>query len=269
MTPDAKKAAAQLLAALRLETGADRTQLEDLPTTCRPVTLDDAYGIQDQVRTLLASEGAGEPVGWKIGCTTPVMQAYLDIPHPCAGTLYRETVGHEPATLDRAAFFKPGLECELAVRLGEMVPHREGGYDQVTIAPYVDTIMTSVEIVDHRFRDFESVAAASLIADDFFSCGCVTGDEMAMGELPDVAALTGGFSINGGPPEQTGKGAEILGHPLAALAWLADHLLARGSALRREEIVTLGSVVKTIYPSTACSVKAEFAGLGAVTVNVA
>ena len=34
-----------------------------------------------------------------------------------------------------------------------------------------------------------------------------------------------------------GKGRDVLGHPLTALAWLANHLAARGRCLRRGDIV--------------------------------
>ncbi len=268
MTPDAINEAAGILADLRLRAATHPQQLDELPVSCRPQSLDDAYAIQDATRSLLAARGAGCPVGWKIGCTTPVMQAYLNIPHPCAGTLYSGGVQSGSASLEAASFFQLGLECELAVRLSDAVPARAGGHDRHTVAPYVAGIMASVEVVDHRFRDFAVASAASLVADDFFSCGCVIGVEVPFQHVSDPAALSGGFSIDGAPAELTGTGAEILGHPLTALAWLAEHLLARGGQLRRGEIVTLGSVVKTIYPGAGTQVRAQFEGLAPVAVDI-
>lgn len=269
MTPDAIKAAAELLVDLRLRRKPALQQLDELPADCRPQSLDEAYAIQDAARAMLADGGAGEPCGWKIGCTTPVMQAYLNIAHPCAGTLYSETVALRETTLVARSFFQLGLECELAVRLGETVPARDRAHDRYSVAPYVQSIMASVEIVDHRFGDLSVVSAPSLIADDFFSSGCVIGAEVPLAGVSDPALLTGGFHINGEPAAQTGGGAAILGHPLTALAWLAEHLLARGAQLKRGEIVTLGSVVKTIYPTAETHVQAVFEGLEPVTLNVA
>ncbi len=268
MKPDAIKAAASLLADLRLRAKPALKQFDELPTTCRPQSLDEAYAIQDAARALLANGGAGEPCGWKIGCTTPVMQAYLNIPHPCAGTLYSRSVTSRETTLAARSFFQLGLECELAVRLGETVPAHGRAHDRYSIAPYVQSIMTSVEVVDHRFRDLAVVSAPSLVADDFFSSGCVIGAEVPLTSAADPALLAGGFRIDGEPAAQTGSGAEILGHPLAALAWLAEHLLARGAQLKRGEIVTLGSVVKTIYPTAGTQVEAVFEGLQPVTVHI-
>ena len=92
LTTIVSRAAAAILADLRLRANGRTEPLEALPESCRPATLDDAYAVQDVLRALLAKRGLGAPCGWKIGCTTAVMQAYLDIPHPCAGTLYRNSV---------------------------------------------------------------------------------------------------------------------------------------------------------------------------------
>jgi 2-oxo-3-hexenedioate decarboxylase/2-keto-4-pentenoate hydratase len=268
MTPEAINTAAGILADLRLRSGAGAKQLDELPPGCRPQSLDDAYAIQARARELLQARGAGAVCGWKIGCTTPVMQQYLNIPHPCAGTLFSASVHTGSATLDRAAFFQLGLECELAVRLGDDVPVRNKGHDRASVAPYVESVMASVEIIDHRFADLDCVSTASLVADDFFSCGCVTGVAVPPGSVDDLALLTGGFRIDGEPAPETGNGAAILGHPLTALAWLADHLAAQGVQLARGEVVTLGSVVKTFYPQADMQVKAVFGGLDPVTIDI-
>ena len=71
--------------------------------------------------------------------------------------------------------------------------------------------------------------------------GCVIGTAQRMEDLGDMTTLIGGFGLNGAKPEIRGTGDAILGHPMAALAWLANHLSARGQVLRAEHIITLGS----------------------------
>jgi 2-oxo-3-hexenedioate decarboxylase/2-keto-4-pentenoate hydratase len=132
MTPKNIKDAAAILADLRLRANGHNTPLDDLPPDCRPQTLDDAYTVQDDARALLETRGMGPAVGWKIGCTTPVMQEYLAIPHPCAGTLYRKTVYADNAELKAADFFQLGLECEIAVKLSADIPARSGGHSADT-----------------------------------------------------------------------------------------------------------------------------------------
>jgi len=268
MTPEAIRSAAALLADLRLRAeGCDRP-IDELPRSIRPKTLAEAYDLQDAVRARLAERGLGAQVGWKIGCTTPVMQKYLDIPHPCAGTLYRATTYRDEARVAADDFFRLGLECEIAVRLAADLPPRAGGHRAETVAPAVAGVMASIEIVDHRFVDFTTVSTPSLVADDFFSAGCVLGAPRPLAELGDLRSLTGGFAVDGAAPEKQGRGAAILGHPLKALAWLADHLAARGTRLRAGDAVTLGSVVKTIYPQAGMRIVAQFDRLPAVAIEI-
>ncbi len=268
MTPAAIQAAAEVLADLRVRAGGGRVQLEDLPEDCRPQSLDEAYAIQEALRPLLEARGLGAPAGWKIGCTTPVMQSYLNIGHPCAGTLYRGSTYRDRAALRASDFFQLGLECEIAVRLAGALGPRPGGQTRETVAGAVGGVMTSVEIVDHRFRDFAAVATPSLVADDFFSVGCVLGAERPLEDLGDLAALSGGFGIDGAPPSESGSGAAILGHPLNALAWLAEHVAARGGRLQAGALVTLGSVVKTIYPAGGTRIEAGFDRLPPVALQI-
>lgn len=242
--------------------------IEDLPRACRPSNLMDAYEIQRRLRLPLVRRGFGVQAGWKIGCTTQVMQDYLKIPHPCAGTLYRNTVFQEHTTLVAREFYTLGLECEIAVRLGADLPERDDLYEAGDVFPAVESVMASIEMVEHRFADFRTASVASMIADDFFSWGCVVGEAVPVADVPDVSALSGGFSLNGRSPAEFGQATAILGNPMTALAWLADHAARLGTPLEAGQIVTLGSVVKTIYPTPGQVIAASFAGLPPATVTI-
>jgi 2-keto-4-pentenoate hydratase len=61
----------------------------------------------------------------------------------------------------------------------------------------------------------------------------------------------------------------VLGHPHYALAWLANHLAARGKGLRAGEIVLTGSLVKTLWLASGDSVMMDLSGLGSVVVSFA
>jgi 2-keto-4-pentenoate hydratase len=62
----------------------NRTPLKALPPGIAPKDEADGYRIQRAVHDLLLPQ-VGPLVGYKIGCTSAVMQRYLDIPHPCGG----------------------------------------------------------------------------------------------------------------------------------------------------------------------------------------
>ncbi|MGE0116608.1 MAG: 2-keto-4-pentenoate hydratase [Dongiaceae bacterium] len=267
MTPDAIAAAADFIADLRQRRNGRRPPIEEIPADCRPATLEEAYAVQEAARPLIATRGRGAPVGWKIGSTSPPMQAALGIPFPCAGTLYAGTVHQGHAAVDRADYAKPGLECEVAVRLGADLPARAGGHTRASVLPAVAAVMTSVEIVEWRFVDIKRAGVPSLVADDFFSCGCVLGPEQPPDILAGEADIPGRFTVDGAV---IGAGAarDILGHPLNSLAWLADHQAARGAPLRAGEIVTLGSIFAAFRLERPGLVAASFDGLSAASVAV-
>ena len=62
--------------------------------------------------------------------------------------------------------------------------------------------------------------------------------------------------------------AEVMGNPLHALAWLANHLATRGLALQPGDIVMSGAISRLLRPSAGDTIRATFAHLGAVTVTV-
>jgi 2-keto-4-pentenoate hydratase len=66
-----------------------------------------------------------------------------------------------------------------------------------------------------------------------------------------------------------GKGADALGNPLAAVAWLADQLAAQGRSLKRGMIVMTGSIVKTYFPKPGDQLDFTVEGLGNTVLRLA
>ena len=83
------------------------------------------YQIQRAVHDLLLPQ-AGSLVGYKIGCTSPVMQQYLGIPHPCAGGVFERGVHDSGAVLRFGDYVRVGVECEIAVRLARTCRRAKG-----------------------------------------------------------------------------------------------------------------------------------------------
>jgi len=70
-------------AARLLEQRLSLTPITPLGAGLSPQTMAEGYAIQAARHPLLIEAGMGELVGHKIGCTTPVMQAFVNINHPC------------------------------------------------------------------------------------------------------------------------------------------------------------------------------------------
>jgi 2-keto-4-pentenoate hydratase len=254
-------AAAEAIADARRNT----RPLNSLGPDVAPKDEAEGYRIQRAVHDLLLPY-FGAMVGYKIGCTSAVMQQYLDIPHPCGGGVFAAGVHDSGAALRAGDFVRVGVECEIAVRLGRDLEPSQAPFTADAVAQAIDAYLPAMEIVDDRYVKWETMGAPTLVADDFFAAGCVLGSPVARTAAPDLLDVIGRAVIDGNEVGR-GTGADVLGHPHNALAWLANHLAASGNGLRAGQIVLTGSLVKTLWLNAGDKVSMELSGLGTVQVT--
>ena len=177
-------------------------------------------------------------------------------------------IQQSPALVATRGKTQLGVECEIAVRLSADLPRRLDAmpYVRSDLAPLISECLATIEIVENRYVDYGRLDAATLIADDFFGAGLILG--VADRDLdPNDLDQTAATMLIDGVEVGTGRGSDILGHPLEALAWLANSLNARGSLLRAGEVVTLGSLVATNWVEAGSTVTIVNDSLGEVTVR--
>ena len=254
-------AAAKKIAAAR----RSRAPLDSLPPDIAPRDEAEGYQVQRALHDLMLQK-TGALVGYKIGCTSPVMQQYLGIPHPCGGGVFEKVVHDSGARLRHGDYVRVGVECEIAVKLAREMPDSEGPFTAEWMAEAVEAYYPAIEIVDDRYVKWETLGVPTLVADDFFAAGSVLGEAVPRNNAPDLSRVTGRAIINGEEAGH-GTGADVLGHPHNALAWLANHLAAEGRGLHAGQLVLTGSLVKTVWLNAGDHVRMELAGLGDVEVT--
>lgn len=227
-----------------------------------PVTIADAYDIQDRYVALLRGEH-GATAGYKVGLTSATMQTFCGIDHPIAGVVLARRVHRSGVAVRRCDFGRLGLEFEIAIRLRSDVPL--GPCTAAAIAPHVDGVCAAIEIVDDRNADYSSLDVRSLVADNSWNAGIVLSDFVA--RWPDLEAVRGRAGRDGAVFGE-GHGRDILGHPFNSAAWLATQLAARGESLKAGQVVMTGSVMKTVFPEEAANYRFELEGIGSVAVEV-
>jgi 2-oxo-3-hexenedioate decarboxylase/2-keto-4-pentenoate hydratase len=240
----------------------NRNALAPLAPDIAPKTEAEGYQIQAALRDLLSAD-FGAPVGYKIGCTSAVMQQYIGIPHPCGGSVFARGVHSSGVSLRHGDYIRVGVECEIAVQLARDLAPAQAPFTADSVAAAIEAYMPAIEIVDDRYVEWQTMGAPTLVADDFFAAGCVLGQPIPRLAAPDLLDVTGRALINGKEVGR-GTGADVLGHPHNPLAWLANHLAATGKGLRAGEIVLTGSLVKTIWLNAGDAVTMELDGLGSV-----
>lgn len=251
-----------ILAAAQVIATARRNRVKLGALAAPPQDEAEGYKIQRAVHDLLLPE-QGALIGYKIGCTSAVMQDYLGIPHPCAGGVFEKAVHDSGVRLSASDFVRVGVECEIAVRLSRELAPSEAPFTGEWVGEAVAAYYPAIEIVDDRYVQWETLGAPTLIADDFFAAGCVLGRAVARSAAPDLAAVVGRAVVNGKEAGR-GLGADVLGHPHNPLAWLANHLAAEGRGLHAGQIVLTGSLVKTVWLKAGDRVVIDLEGLGRV-----
>lgn len=255
-------AARELLASRR-----SGRQLSSLSIEVRPPSLDDGYRVQRIARDEMSSLGFGRQGGWKIGCTTSVMQEFLHLDRPVSGAMFRSTMWHGHHRFLVSPPRVLGVECEFAVRLGRDLPARSDDYSVDEVANAVVAVMAAIEIVEDRYVDYQALDTPTLVADDFFHYGCVLGREDESQDPSKLGGIRADMRINGVVVGE-GRGSDILGDPLNALAWLANNCASLGTPVRAGDIALLGSVIQTQWVVPGDVVEIQNDALGNVTASI-
>ena len=168
----------------------NRTPLAALTPELAPTDEAEGYLIQRAVHDLLLPY-LGSVAGYKIGCTSAVMQQYLGIPHPCGGGVFERLVHESGVALQAGDYVRVGVECEIAVRLARDLAPTEEPFTAEWVGEAIDAYLPAIEIVDDRYVDWRTLGAPTLIADDFFAAGCVLGEPIARSAVPDLLKVAG------------------------------------------------------------------------------
>lgn len=254
------RAAADAASALLVRHWREGTVLDALPEALRPMTRGEGYAIQARLEALSA-----KPLwGWKIAATSAAGQRHIGVDGPLAGRLLAEMAHEDGATLPFGANRMRVAEAEFAFRMGRSLPPRSTPYGTEEVLDAVSALHLALEVPDSRFADFASVGAAQLIADNACAHQFVLGPEApALWRGLDLAAhrVIGRVA---GRLEREGIGANVLGDPRSALAWLANELSRHGETLAAGQVVTTGTCLVPLEVAPGDVVTADYGSLGRV-----
>jgi 2-keto-4-pentenoate hydratase len=240
----------------------ERALLTALPAEIAP--LNEAQGAAIQ-HALASIANALPPFGFKIGATGRRMQVYLGVDAPIAGFMEGKDVYPGHADLRFADYIRPGVECEVAVRLARDLPPGPCTFEEALAA--VGDFVAGIEIVENRYSDLKQLGTPTLLADQMYHAAAVIGDQGTVDwRTLDIGALRGSISLSDGT-QDTGITADLLGHPLNGLAWLAGSSVAAAfGGLKAGQIIMLGSVTPPIWLNGPTTVTVAFPPLPPVTV---
>ena len=244
---------------------SQRTE-ERVPDDLRLPDMAAAYACQEALVERLIAHGGGARVGYKIACTNAMAQQMLQVDAPVYGCLISSAIYPSPARLRASEFTLIGIEAEFAFEMRADVP--AGSYTAESIAAYVGAAFPAIEIVDHRLGDWSRYDALSLIADNAIHGAWIPGEPYAAWRDLDLATHAVEVRVNG-ERNAVGQGQATLGHPLNALAWLANELTKQGQGLKQGDRVTTGVCTDRVYlAQPGDTVQADFGVMGVVEIVI-
>jgi len=238
--------------------------IDALPEHCRPASRSDGYAIQAEVARLSA-----QPLfGWKIAATSKDGQKHIGVDGPLAGRLLSGRVLQSGSTLVIGKNLMQVAEAEFAFRMGRALPPRADEYTMEEVLAAVDTLHPAIEIPDSRYRDFVSVGAPQLIADNACACWFVIGPQVEVDWRSVDLARHPVTAWRNDELTARGIGANVLGDPRIALTWIANELSAQGIGLGAGETVTTGTCVVPQAIAPGDNIRADYGDLGSVSVEI-
>jgi 2-keto-4-pentenoate hydratase len=203
------------------------------------------------------------PIGWKLGATSPSGQAVMGVKEPACGFLLPRQYASD-AEVSARGFVTLGVEAEIAFKIraklvGPGITATEAGLA-------VEGAVAALELPDFIFSGKPRVA--DFVASSVIAKAIVLGSPVTPISEFDVAREEVVYAHN---DEIVGTytGAVVMGNPLNALAWLANHLATRGLAVEPGDVVMSGAITKMLRPKVGDTIRANFAHLGSVSVRVA
>ena len=239
----------------------------------RPADIAAAYDVQDALVALRMRASGDTPAGYKIALTTPAMRKFVGYDNSIAGHVLTRSVVPSPATARLSECGRLGFECELAFLMGADLPLQAQALDRARISEAIAAVAPAFELVDDRNADYtafgkdDGATMLSLAADNAWNHGVVLGAWRTDWRSIDLAAVHGVLHINGAMAGE-GWGRDVLGHPLDAMVWIAQHLHQRGRALKKGELVITGSLITSKFPAAGDKVRFAAAGVGEIEMLI-
>lgn len=248
---------AMLLAAARTDT----RQIDNLAPALVPLTIDDAYRVNEEVARRL-----GWPqLGWKIAATTEAVRAKLGTDGPIYGRTFQRFRHASPVRLPHAGLLDPLVECEFFCTLARDLPARGQPWSYAEVVAAVATVHAGIEVAECRFPSRALPPLPAIIADGSASGRYVFGDEItdwrAGLNAIDVRLEVDGREI------RRGTGADVMGDPLRPLHWLAEERRRHGDGLRAGETISTGSMTGMLPIRAGQRVVARFGATASVDIT--
>ena len=224
--------------------------IDDLPVALQPVTLDEAYFVQDRLAIAY-----GEIGGWKVGAPTAEATPMF-APMPLAW------IASNNALLEGRHRFR-GLEAEIAFQMGKDLPPREKAYSRDEVVDAIRSCHPAIEVIESGLTDPLTATKLSMIADLQMHGGFVYGAAVSGWKQIDFLKEHVTIAVDG-MVRADRTGSNTSGDLMRLLPWLANEGAARTGGLKAGQWVTTGSWTGVTQAIAGSKVDVTFSTAGRV-----
>ncbi len=215
-----------------------------------------------KVNKFLVQQTGGKVIGYKAGLTNPAVQKRFNASAPVWGVLYAPMLLGDGAVLDARFGARPLFEADMLVRVADAGINKATSPEQVL--RHIDQVIPFIELPDLVVQAPSKLNGAGIAAIN-------VGARLGVVGAPLPVQRTQAFSdalrdmvvvvLGDGKELDRGKGADVLEHPLNAVVWLVQDLSRHGIALKKGDLISLGSFSKLMPPKPGLGVEVVYQGL--------
>lgn len=227
-----------------------------------PDSIDEAYVIQDALIRAMDSP----VVGWKVGATAAAARKRLGLDEPFSGPIFEQCALPSPARVSLAESDLRIVEAEIGFCMKKTLVPRSHPYTTENIITSIGTVHPVFELANKRLPGTFKDDVRWFVADGGLNQALIYGTGIKFLPGMELIAETVNVSIDDKHFSQ-GIGANAMGNPLDVVVWLANHLSARGIALKTGNWIATGLICDMVFAELGAKITAEYLTLGSVVLE--
>ena len=237
--------------------------IPDLPKSCAPADEAEAIAINDAI----IAANTHDIGGWKIGATGAAPQKALGLSQPFIGFIRAANVDTGATTYAFADLNRPIIESEYAYRLKQDLPARDAEYTRDEVEAAIGSLIIGMEVPLSRLGPDHGLGPLALVADHGgtgrFVIGAEYEDWKGIDAVNQDVVLTFDAAEAG-----RGTGEAMMGDPVNAVVWFANHMSGKGVGLKAGQFVSTGSCTGVIPAPGPTVAIADFGPEGKVELTL-
>lgn len=232
------------------------------PVLAPSPTLDQAMNIQVEFNKAIMPI-FGKVVGYKAGLTNPNVQKVFGVTAPIRGTLMEKMILKSGTTVDANFGARPLYEGDLILRVGSEAINT--AVTPMDVLKGIDAAIPFIELPDLVYAKDVKINGPMLAAVNVAARYGIVGEPIPVQATPEWMERLRTFKCQIYDKEGTmlieAPGSSLLEHPINVVLWIRDSLKADGIALKKGDLLSLGTVTKLTPTAPNTAIKARYVGL--------